>query len=101
MDIIEDQYMRIKKYGDIVSQKDIARKTGAIDKEQGNQDFYDLDDPFLCDDEIDVGLQSLAICEAKLEDFVVFKGVNKSVVGNICYKGFLWNNLGTQNGAIR
>lgn len=48
--------MRIKKYGDIVSQKDIARKTGAIDKEQGNQDFYDLDDPFLCDDDIDVGL---------------------------------------------
>ncbi len=41
----------------------------------GNQDFYDLDDSFLCDDEIDIGLKSLAICEANFEDFVVFVGV--------------------------
>ena len=38
-------------------------------------DFYDLDDSFLDDEEIDSGLQALAICEAKYEDFMIFKGV--------------------------
>jgi len=38
-------------------------------------DFYDLDDSFLDDEEVDSGLQALAICEAKLEDFMVFKRV--------------------------
>lgn len=65
--IAREHQQRLLKFGDIVQCNKIAKKTSGKDK-----GYYDLDDDFICDDEVDADLKQLAICDAKITDFNCF-----------------------------
>jgi len=52
--VAQDQYKRLLRFGGLDSNENIALKSGALEKEYYNDkynDYYDLDDPWLNDDE--------------------------------------------------
>jgi hypothetical protein len=60
---------RIRKYGDIDLNNNIAKKN---DKEgTTNVNFYNKDDSFIDDSQIDNNVKQFAICNANMEDYTV------------------------------
>ncbi|EAR97304.4 hypothetical protein TTHERM_00335810 (macronuclear) [Tetrahymena thermophila SB210] len=66
--LAQEQFIRISKYGDIALTSNIARKNPKSD------DFYDQEDSFIDDDQVDTELKQLAICEADYDDFFMVEG---------------------------
>ncbi|KAL4498592.1 hypothetical protein ABPG72_019710 [Tetrahymena utriculariae] len=66
--LAQEQFIRISKYGDIALTQNIARKNPKSD------DFYDQEDSFIDDDQVDTELKQLAICEADYDDFFMVEG---------------------------
>ncbi len=67
-DVVRDLQMRYQKYGDIEIANNITKKSG------NNFNFYNQDDPFINDKELDIDLKEMAIVESYIEDYHSFSG---------------------------
>ena len=88
--VAQDQYKRLLRFGGLDTNENIAMKSGAIDQDHYNDkynDFYDLNDPWICDEEEQSKNNTTNIATEPKEK----KDSKKMAIAEVYYKDFSAN----------